>query len=49
MMSGKGLVIAVDYDRYYIGKGCNEGRNESKYVTLEYYKHATNRTILGTS
>ena len=34
-MSGIYRVLTVDYDRYYIGKGCKEGRNERKYVTLE--------------
>ena len=35
---GIGRIIAVDYDRYYIGKYCSEGKHERKYVSLECYK-----------
>jgi len=48
-MNGRSHVIAIDYDRYFIGKHCADEAHEGKYVPLECYRHATNRTILGTS
>jgi hypothetical protein len=49
--NGRSHVIAVDYDRYFIGKHCLDEEHEGKYVLLECYKHETVRTtcVLGIS
>ena len=36
--NGIGHIIAVDYDRYYIGKYCSEGTHKRKYVPIECYE-----------
>ena len=47
--NGRSHVIAVDYDRYFIGKHCTDEAHECKYVPLECNKHTAIRTILGKS
>jgi len=46
---GRILIIAVDYDRYFISKRCRDETHERKYVPLECYKRIKDRNILGTS
>ena len=42
-LNGVGLIIAVDYDRYFVRKVCSEGTNARKYVPLECYNRRKDR------